>query len=44
VFSAPGFEDFLRGASVRAGETNVPMSKVEDDELQRKHAHDVIYQ
>jgi oxalate decarboxylase/phosphoglucose isomerase-like protein (cupin superfamily) len=44
VFSAPGFEDFLRGASVHAGETNVPMSKAEDDELQRKRAHDVIYQ
>jgi oxalate decarboxylase/phosphoglucose isomerase-like protein (cupin superfamily) len=44
IFSAPGCEDFMRAASVREGENNVPMSKAEDDELQRKHAHDVVYQ
>jgi quercetin dioxygenase-like cupin family protein len=43
VFAAPGFEDFMRAASVREGQKNVPMSKAEDDELQRKHSHDVIY-
>lgn len=44
VFSAPGFEDFMRAVSVREGEKNVPLSKAEDDEIQRKHTHDVIYQ
>jgi hypothetical protein len=43
VFSAPGFEDFMRAESVRAGEKNVPLSKAEDDEIQMKHSHDVIY-
>lgn len=44
VFSAPGFEDFMRAVSVRAGEKNVPLSKAEDDEIQKQHTHDVIYQ
>ena len=44
VFSAPGFEDFMRAASVREGEKNVPVPKDEDDEIQRKHSHAVIYQ
>ncbi len=44
VFSAPGFEDFMRASSVREGEKNVPLSKAEDDEIQRKHKHAVIYQ
>ena len=43
VFSAPGFEDFMRAESVREGEKNVPLSKAEDDEIQRKHTHAVIY-
>jgi quercetin dioxygenase-like cupin family protein len=43
VFSAPGFEDFMRAESVREGEKNVPVSKAEDDEIQRKHAHAVVY-
>lgn len=43
VFSAPGFEDFMRAESVREGEKNVPVSKAEDDEIQRKHTHAVIY-
>jgi len=43
VFCAPGFEDFMRAESVREGEKNVPQSKAEDDEIQRKHAHAVIY-
>jgi quercetin dioxygenase-like cupin family protein len=44
IFSAPGFEDFMRAVSVHAGEKNVPLSKAEDDEIQRKHTHDVVYQ
>jgi quercetin dioxygenase-like cupin family protein len=44
VFSAPGFEEFMRDASVREGEKNIPLSKSEDEEIQRKHSHAVIYQ
>jgi len=44
IFSAPGFEEFMRAESVREGEKNVPLSKAEDDEIQRKHAHAVIYE
>ena len=44
VFPAPGFEDFMRAESIREGEKNVPLSKAEDDEIQRKHTHAVIYQ
>jgi quercetin dioxygenase-like cupin family protein len=43
VFSAPGFEEYMRAGSVREGEKNVPMSPAEDDETQKKHSHDVIY-
>ena len=43
VFSAPGFEDFLRAESVREGEKNVPMTEAEDIAIQKKHSHDVIY-
>ncbi|HEX9485620.1 MAG TPA: cupin domain-containing protein [Gemmatimonadales bacterium] len=44
IFSAPGFEDFMRAVSVREGENNVPLSNAEDGEIQRKHTHDVVYQ
>jgi quercetin dioxygenase-like cupin family protein len=44
VFSEPGFEEFMRAASIREGEKNVPVPKAEDDEMQRKHSHAVIYQ
>ena len=43
VFSAPGFEEFMRAGSVREGEKNVPMSPAEDEEIQKKHSHAVIY-
>jgi len=43
VFSAPGFEEFMRDESVREGEKNVPVTQAEDDAIQKKHAHDVIY-
>jgi len=43
VFSAPGFEEFMRGTSVREGEKNVPMSPAEDAEFLKKHSHAVIY-
>lgn len=44
VFSAPGFEDFMRDTSAREGEKNVPLSQAEEDAVEKKHAHAVIYQ
>jgi hypothetical protein len=32
LFSAPGFEDFMRAVSVRDAEKNVQLSKVEEDD------------
>jgi quercetin dioxygenase-like cupin family protein len=43
VFSAPGFEEFMREVSVREGEKNVPMSDAENAAAEQKHMHDVIY-
>ena len=43
VFSAPGFENFMRAESVREGEKAVPVSKAEDAAILSKHAHSVIY-
>jgi quercetin dioxygenase-like cupin family protein len=43
TFSAPGFEEFMRAGSVREGEKNLPLSPAEDAEIQKQHAHDVIY-
>jgi len=43
IFSTPGFEEFMRAESVRDGERNIPLSKVEDEEIMRKHSHAVIY-
>jgi quercetin dioxygenase-like cupin family protein len=43
IFSAPGFEEFMRAESVREGEKIVPLSKAEDEEIMKKHLHAVIY-
>ena len=43
IFSAPGFEEYMRAESVREGEKNTPLSKTEDEEIMKKHAHAVIY-
>jgi quercetin dioxygenase-like cupin family protein len=43
IFSAPGFEQFLRAVSVREGEKNVPMSKAENDAIERNFAHAVMF-
>ena len=43
IFSAPGFEEYMRAESVREGEKNTPLSKAEDEAIMRKHAHAVIY-
>lgn len=44
IFSAPGFEGFMRDTTVREGEKNIPMSKAEEDAVEKKHAHIVVYQ
>lgn len=44
IFSAPGFEDFMRETSAGEGEKNVPLSQAEEDAVEKKHAHAVIYQ
>jgi len=43
IFSAPGFEDFMRAESVREGEKVTPLTKAEDAAILTKHAHAVIY-
>jgi quercetin dioxygenase-like cupin family protein len=43
VFSTPGFEDFMRAGSVREGEKSVPLSKDENDQIEKLHLGDVIY-
>jgi hypothetical protein len=42
VFSALGFEEFMRDTSVLEGEKNVPMTKAENDAAESKHSHAVI--
>ena len=44
VFSAPGFEEFMRAESAREGQKILPVSKAEDAEIIKKHAHAVIYE
>lgn len=44
IFSAPGFDDYMRAGSVREGEKNVPLSPAEDEAIGRQHAHAVVYQ
>lgn len=44
IFSSPGFEDFMRAESVREGQKVTPLSKAEDAEIMRQHAHAVIYE
>ena len=43
VFSAPGFEEFMRETSVLEGEKNVPLTKAENDAAEKNHRHSVIY-
>lgn len=43
IFSAPGFEDFMRETSAREGEKNVPLSQAEEDAVEKKYSHAVIY-
>jgi len=43
VFSAPGFDAFMRAESVPEGEKVTPLTKAEDAQIQKEHAHAVIY-
>ena len=43
VFSAPGFDDFMRAESVPQGERATPLTKAEDAQIMKQHAHAVIY-
>jgi quercetin dioxygenase-like cupin family protein len=43
VFSAPGFDDFMRAESAPQGQKIAPLTKAEDAEIMKQHAHAVIY-
>jgi quercetin dioxygenase-like cupin family protein len=43
IFSAPGFEEFMRAESVSEGDKLIPLSKAQDSEILKKHKHAVIY-
>jgi quercetin dioxygenase-like cupin family protein len=43
IFSSPGFEDYMRDASVREGEKNIALSESEDAAIAKKHSHAVIF-
>ncbi len=43
VFSAPGFEDFMRAESVAEGQKVTPLSRAEDAKIMKVHTHAVIY-
>jgi quercetin dioxygenase-like cupin family protein len=43
VFSAPGFEDFMRAESVPEGQKITPLTKAEDAQMMKEHANAVIY-
>lgn len=43
VFSAPGFEEFMRAESAPKGQKIAPLSKAEDARLMKDHANAVIY-
>jgi quercetin dioxygenase-like cupin family protein len=43
VFSAPGFEAFMRAESVPEGQKITPLTKAEDAQIMKEHSHAVIY-
>ena len=43
VFSAPGFDDFMPAESVAEGQRVTPLTKAEDAQIMKQHAHAVIY-
>lgn len=43
VFSAPGFDDYMRAESVPAGAKVTPLTKAEDAQIAREYASAVVY-
>lgn len=43
VFSAPGFDDYMRAESVPEGQKITPLTKAEDAQIMKEHANAVIY-
>ena len=43
VFSAPGFDGFMRAESVPEGQKITPLTKGEDAQLMKQHAQAVVY-
>ena len=43
VFSAPGFDDYMRAESVPEGQKITPLTKAEDAQIMKEHARAVIY-
>ena len=43
VFSAPGYEEYMRAISVLEGEKITPLSQEELERLRKLHSHDVSY-
>lgn len=43
VFSAPGFEEFMRAESAPEGQKITPLSNAEDARLMKDHANAVVY-
>jgi len=43
VFSAPGFDDFMRAESVPDSQKITPLTKAEDAQIMKQHTHAVIY-
>ena len=43
VFSAPGFDDFMRAESAPEGQKITPLTKAEDARIMKEHADAVIY-
>jgi mannose-6-phosphate isomerase-like protein (cupin superfamily) len=44
IFSAPGFESFMRAESTPEGQPATPLSRAEDAVIQHTFAHAVVYQ
>ena len=43
IFSAPGFDNFMRAESVPEGQPATPLSKAQDAAIQKQFEHAVIY-
>ena len=43
VYSAPGFDDFMRAESVPDSQKITPLTKAEDAQIMKQHTHAVIY-